>query len=146
MSGSTPFQVIPSGRFQRSVEDFIKNHYKKNPKGEKEFKELVAGYYTSLATMPRQGLAPLEPWPASTPQSIQSDWELRKRDFSAPRLGGGAGQGRFIYAVHKQMKVVVPFWIYTHKQFEGRPPEKSLKEAAEGLAEILAKEFGGQAS
>jgi hypothetical protein len=136
--------VIPSGRFQRSVKDFIKNHYKKNPKGEKEFKELVAGYYTSLATMPRQGLAPLEPWPASTPQTIQSDWELRKWDFSAPRLAGAARQGRFIYAVHKQMKVVVPFWMYTHKQFGGRPDQRPLKEVAEGLAEILAKEFDGK--
>ena len=44
-----------------------------------------------------------------------------------PQLRGAAGQGRLIYLLEFTKKEVIIIWIYTHAEFEKRPPDKNLK-------------------
>ncbi len=39
--GSNKFQIRRLGKFDRSYAGLIKNHYRKNTKGRKEFEELI---------------------------------------------------------------------------------------------------------
>lgn len=54
-----------------------------------------------------------------------------------PQLRGAAGQGRLIYLLNTTRKEVTLVWIYTHAEFEKRPPDKSLKRL---LREIMESE------
>ncbi len=44
-----------------------------------------------------------------------------------PQLRGAAEQGRLIYLLDITKQEVVLLWIYTHAEFEKRPPEQNLK-------------------
>ena len=44
-----------------------------------------------------------------------------------PQLRGAAEQGRLIYLLDITKKEVVLVWIYTHAEFEKRPPDQNLK-------------------
>lgn len=138
MNGSPQFRVKHSERFDRTYRDFLKEHYKKNRKAAREFEELIARIVSALAVDPRHRASRLEPWPAG---ASQPGWELRKLEFPTPGLTGDPGQGRLIYVVHNEHKLIMLAWIYTHKQFSGRPPDISLKEVGEGLGRSLAEEM-----
>ena len=45
-----------------------------------------------------------------------------------PGFHGAARQGWLIYLVNDEERVVLLLWIYTHAEFEKRPPEKELAE------------------
>jgi hypothetical protein len=62
------------------------------------------------------------------PQGCSRDGlELWKLEFKMPQLRGAAEQGRLIYLLDFRKKEVVLVWIYTHAEFEKRPPDKNLK-------------------
>ena len=44
-----------------------------------------------------------------------------------PQLRGSAEQGRLIYLLDITKQEVVLLWIYTHAEFEKRPPDQNLK-------------------
>ena len=46
-----------------------------------------------------------------------------------PGLRGSAAKGRFIYLVHEATCIVEPIWIYTHDEFDARPPDRDLRDA-----------------
>jgi len=60
----------------------------------------------------------------------------KKRWRDLPNLRGCEKWGRLIYVVVPSKCVVYLVWIYTHKQYEGRPPDSSLKQ---DLCEIYKK-------
>ncbi|MBZ8181583.1 hypothetical protein [Oscillatoria salina] len=51
-----------------------------------------------------------------------------------PNLQGASEQGRLIYLVNQNERMIVLVWIYTHEEFAKRPPDKTLKQI---LQEIL---------
>lgn len=65
-----------------------------------------------------------EPWPTGL---AQTGFELWKLHFDMPRLRGAAGEGRLIYLIDQQRRIVYPVWIYTHDEFAKRPPEREMR-------------------
>ncbi len=66
---------------------------------------------------------------------IPEEWEFRKYYFDMPSLRGASGEGRLMYLVNRSQSVIWLFWIYTHSEFEKRPPEKILKQLIQELME-----------
>jgi len=60
---------------------------------------------------------------------------LRKLEFKMPQLRGVVGQGRLIYLLNTTGKKIIILWIYTHAEFEKRPPEKNLKRLLQEVIE-----------
>ncbi|HAX75942.1 MAG TPA: hypothetical protein DCY88_08915 [Cyanobacteria bacterium UBA11372] len=134
MNGSGAFQIKLSENFEREQQKLIRVHYRKNPAAAAKFIELIQQFVIILSINPRlrPPLGHLEPWPKGT---NCAGWELWKLEFKMPQLRGAAGQGRLIYlidTVHKEVGIV---WIYTHAEFEKRPPEKNLKRLLEQIIE-----------
>lgn len=123
MSGSAKFQIARSDRFERSLEQLLRNHYRKDRKNRESFQEALSKIVEelSLGVTPR-GARP-EPWPHG---SHDPDLQFMKLRFDLPGLRGAAGQGRLMYLVSPEEQVVVLLWIYTHAEFGGRPPDKDL--------------------
>ncbi len=65
-----------------------------------------------------------EPYPKG---SSREGYELWKLKFKMPQLRGAAEQGRLIYLLDVRQQEVILIWIYTHAEFEKRPPERDLK-------------------
>lgn len=126
MNGSGEFQIKLSENFERSYQNLIRDRYRKNTAAATEFNKLIQQFIIILAVnpRPRPPLGHLEPWPKGT---HYSGWELWKLEFKMPQLRGAAGQGRLIYLLNATVKELVIVWIYTHAEFEKRPPEQSLK-------------------
>lgn len=64
-----------------------------------------------------------EPWP---PKAAEDGQEFRKIYFRMPRLQGAAREGRLMYLVHHAERTVVLLWVYTHAEYEKRPPAQDL--------------------
>lgn len=129
MAGSQPFQIKRTENFERTLKDLIKDAYRRNPSAEGKFlvlleKKLIA--LKSEGRLPSQSF--LEKWP---PSSHVEGWELWKHYFGMPGLSGAPGEGRLMYLVSKDRHEIVLIWIYTHKQFAGRPPDSALSTVIE---------------
>ncbi|GET41253.1 hypothetical protein [Microseira wollei] len=133
MNGSGEFQIKLSENFEREQQKLIRVHYRKNPAAAAKFIELIQQFIIilSINPRPRPPLGHLEPWPKGT---NCAGWELWKLEFKMPTLRGAAGQGRLIYLINTVQKQVVLVWIYTHAEFEKRPPDQNLKRL---LGEII---------
>jgi hypothetical protein len=51
---------------------------------------------------------------------------LYKAYFPADGLRGAASAARLLYLVNPGQRQIVLVWIYTHKQYAKRPPEKDI--------------------
>lgn len=134
MTSSGSFRTRRLGNFNRSYKSLIKGHYRKNRQAKEDFEKLIARYIGLLGKDPRppHPFGSTEPWPKGT---YREGWELWKLDFDMPGLGGAAKHGRLIYMIDREWQTVYLLWLYTHAEFEGRPPEKSLKQLAKEAAE-----------
>ena len=45
-----------------------------------------------------------------------------------PSLGGASGQGRLMYLVSQNQKMIKLVWIYTYAEYEKRPEEQELRD------------------
>lgn len=127
MNDSDKFQIKLLTNFEKTLQKVIRDRYRKNPAGQAEFVALIEKFIKILSVdpRPRPPLGHLEPWPKST--SLDG-WEFWKLEFKMPKISSGAaGQGRLIYLMNCTEKKVGLIWIYTHAEFEKRPPDKSLK-------------------
>ncbi|MEG4282502.1 hypothetical protein QUB68_05190 [Microcoleus sp. A006_D1] len=126
MKGSEQFHIKLSNKFERSQEELSRVRYRKNPAGLVKFLELIQKLIRilSVAPRPRPPLGHFEQWPKG---SSREGWELWKLEFKMPQLQGASGQGRLIYLLDITKQEVVLVWIYTHAEFEKRPPDSSLK-------------------
>lgn len=126
MNGSEQFQIKLSNNFERSQQKLIRDRYRKNQAGLVKFVELLQKFLRILTVdpRPRPPLGHLEPWPKG---SSRDGWELWKIEFKMPQIRGAAEQGRLIYLLDITKHEVVLLWIYTHAEFEKRPPDNNLK-------------------
>lgn len=126
MTSSGSFQTRRLENFNRSYKALIKAHYRKNRQAREDFEKRVVKYLSLLRSdpCPPPPFGRVEPWPKG---SYREGWQLWKLDFDMPGLGGAAKHGRLIYMIHDEESTVYLLWIYTHSEFPGRPPEKSLR-------------------
>lgn len=126
MNGSEQFQIKLSNNFERTQQKLSRDRYRKNQAGLVKFIELIEKFLKILSVdpRPRPPLGHLEPWPKG---SSREGLELWKLEFKMPQLRGSAEQGRLIYLLDITKKEVVLLWIYTHAEFEKRPPDNNLK-------------------
>ncbi len=118
------FTIKHTEKFRISLKKLIKSHYKKDKKGGKEFMSLINWFIDSCEVdYEVEGSKP-EPFPKGTAQEKE---QLRKWYFDMPKLDGSASLGRLIYLVRIEAEEVDLLWVYTHRDFEGRPPESELK-------------------
>lgn len=126
MNESEYYLIRFSDNFDKSYEKLVRDRYRKNRVAATEFAELIQKWIEILSVdpRPRPPLGHLEPWP----RGINSPcWELWKLVFKMPQLRGAAGQGRIIYLLNTKAQKIVLAWIYTHAEFEGRPPNQAMK-------------------
>ncbi|MFB2923275.1 hypothetical protein [Aerosakkonema funiforme] len=137
MNGSGEFQIKLSENFERYYQSLIRDRYRKNTAAAQEFIELIQKFILILTAnpRPRPPLGHLEPWPKG---ANYPGWELWKLEFKMPQLRGAAGQGRLIYLLNTTAKEVLIVWIYTHAEFEKRPPDKNLKWLLQEIIESSA--------
>jgi hypothetical protein len=126
VTGSPESRLRRTETFERSLQQLIRSHYKKNKGGLKDFLELLTKKLGALAVGSPLSNTSLEPWPA---QTFAEGWQLWKHYFSMPGLSGAAGEGRLIFLMRSDKSSVLPLWVYTHKDFSGRPPDSELKGA-----------------
>lgn len=126
MSGSPAFAIQRTEGFDQSLRAILREHYKKDPKGEAAFIELLGKMLMALTATPRPGPSRPEPWPRTGTPPATDKAEFRKVTFNMPGLSGSAREGRLMYLVSRTESWIRPVIVYTHKQFEGRPSEKSL--------------------
>ncbi len=131
MTGSQAFQIKPTNNFEQSLKDLIRARYKRNPNGEALFRKMLTKKFTVLCAQGKLPGSQFEKWPSD---SAIEGWELWKNYFTMPSLSGAAGEGRMIYLVHRATSTILPLWIYTHAEFEGRPPNDALAKALSGAA------------
>jgi hypothetical protein len=126
VNGSEQFHIKLSNNFERTQQKLIRDRYRKNQAGLVKFVELIEKFIKILSLDPRLSppLGHLEPWPQG---SSRDGLELWKLEFKMPQLRGAAEQGRLIYLLDITKKEVVLLWIYTHAEFEKRPPDNNLK-------------------
>ena len=126
MNGSEQFHIKLSKNFDRTQQKLIRDRYRKNQAGLVKFVELLQKFLRILSVdpRPRPPLGHFEPWPKG---SSRDGWELWKLEFKMPQLRGSAEQGRLIYLLDITKQEVVLLWIYTHAEFEKRPPDQNLK-------------------
>ena len=121
-NGSQSYSVSPSTEFTRATK-LLKGSYKSKREA-KTFVGYIGDLIESLTQNPRPNLSRQEPWPANL---NNPDWEFRKLVFPVPGRKGAAGEGRLMYLVNDQLRLIYLLWLYTHEDFEKRPPDKVLK-------------------
>lgn len=127
MNDSGKFQIKLLTNFEKTQQKLLRDRYRKNPTGKAEFVALIEKFIKILSVepRPRPPLGHLEQWPKGT---SRDGWELWKLEFKMPQIPSGeAGQGRLIYLINFIEKKVGFIWIYTHAEFEKRPPDNNLK-------------------
>ena len=116
------YRVIASGKFERSVKALKKDY--KSSRDADAFLGVVTNIVHGLTLHPRPEDSRLESWPANL---RSNDWEFRKLVFTLPGRRGASGQGRLMYLLSDTLKLIKLVWIYTHEEFQKRPPDRDLK-------------------
>ena len=125
MTGSGVYQTRPLSNFGTSLNKLVKKHYRKNHQARQEFEDLIEGFLKQMRSSPRppDTVGHREPWPRGT---AQEGFELWKIHFAMPGIQGAAGEGRLVYLISEEDQMVHLVWIYTHDEFDKRPPEKEM--------------------
>ncbi len=132
MTGSDVYQTKPLSNFEASYKKLVKKHYRKNRQARKEFVELVEQFLGLMRSDPKPpgDIGHPEPWPRGT---AQEGFELWKIHFGMPSIRGAAGEGRLVYLIDEEERVVYPLWIYTHDEFDKRPPDREMGRLLRGI-------------
>ncbi|RUS95598.1 hypothetical protein DSM106972_089540 [Dulcicalothrix desertica PCC 7102] len=125
MSGCEAYQIVPLKRFETSLKKVIKSHYRKNERARSSFLELVDYYIEQLRENP--GSNPFSEDESFPKGCYDSKFKFRKIKFKTPELDGAAGCGRLMYVLCEEKCTVYLVWVYTHEEFEKRPPEDDLR-------------------
>lgn len=117
-------------KFEDTRKQLIKNHYKQKSTKRylAEFNQLIDEFLESLKVSPCPLGSSFEGWPK--PYSYPEGTRFYKMHWRhLPGLSSSAAFGRAMYVVSEPLKLIVPFWIYTHEEYGGnqsRPPNKEL--------------------
>jgi mRNA-degrading endonuclease RelE of RelBE toxin-antitoxin system len=123
VTGSTPYSIEYSERFQRSFKKLAKAY-------RSDFVELIAKTLEELIDEPYPNKSRSEPLPGKI--SLLEGWTFHKLEIWFAK--GVSGQIRLMYLVNDTTCTIKPVWIYSHEQFAKRPNDGDLKSA---IAEIL---------
>jgi mRNA-degrading endonuclease YafQ of YafQ-DinJ toxin-antitoxin module len=137
VTGLPTFRIKPSDKFKRSYKELLKRYYK-GEKSKQGFIEFVAQVVTNLSDNAYLDSSFAEGMPGNL--RLPENWEFRKYYFDMPSLRGASGQGRLMYLVNRNQNVIELVWIYTHSEFEKRPPDKNLKQLMQELIESQPEE------
>ncbi|MGB3297889.1 MAG: type II toxin-antitoxin system RelE/ParE family toxin [Phormidesmis sp.] len=132
-NGSPNYEVSLSPKFARAIK-VLKKKYKSKREA-KAFVEAISDIVEELAQFPEPKESRQEPWPSNL---NYAEWNLRKLTFPLPGRSGAVGQGRLIYLVNDQLRIIHLLWPYTHEEFDKRPPDKDLK----SLIQEFIDEYG----
>lgn len=132
VTGLFPFQIEVSSKFQRSYKLLLKRHCK-GDRQKQAMIEAIAELVNCLSSQPYLSDANLEPLPKGL--SVSDDWKFYKLKFKMPNLAGASGQGRLMYLVSENQKIIKIAWIYTHAEYEKRPNEQELRDVLKELYE-----------
>jgi hypothetical protein len=137
VTGSSDFHLEPGPAFEKSLLALEKATYNKHDKnGKAEFRELLQEMFGDLLAWPRVAGCRPEPFPSNIGGTLTgAGWTFHKLEFSVPRAAGGARQGRLMLMVHKDNRVIIPTYVYTHAQYAGRIPDAELRDL---LSEVAA--------
>lgn len=124
MSETDKYSIKRSTSYDRRLITLLKKHYKRNQKALEDFRGLLDTLEARLVHEPL-AIGDQEPWPRGT---YQEGWDLRKVRFKMPGLHGQAREGRYVYLVDLEARLVKPVIPYTHKQYPHRPDLKSMIE------------------
>jgi hypothetical protein len=132
VTGSTQFLIKPSNKFARSYKELLKRYYK-GDRAKQTFIEHIAQILENLSNDPFLADSFAESSPGGL--LIPEAWEFRKYYFDMPSLRGASEQGRLMYLVNRSQSVIFLVWMYTHSEFEKRPPDKVLRQLIQELVE-----------
>ena len=139
---STEYQIKRLPKFERTLKDLIKNHYRRNKSDLQKFEALIEDCVENELR--------LDPCSDKTSDSLtfpagtaEQGFEFRKKRWrNLPGLKGAAKFGRLIFLVYHPLRIVYLIWIYTHEEFQKppdtQPPAKELKEQV-NIAKIEAE-------
>ena len=142
LNDSGNYQVRYSSTFITSYKELKKTHFRKNAKGVAElegFIEAVVGLLgyepeppVDLARRYNDAIKDIAPQKYNSKEYL-AQWEFRKLYFSIPTLSGTASMGRLMYVIDKSRKIVYLLYVYSHQQYEKRPPEGMMNELFKSL-------------
>ncbi|MCG9885120.1 MAG: type II toxin-antitoxin system RelE/ParE family toxin [Cyanobacteria bacterium] len=117
MAGLPPFSLEKTGSFERTFKKLAKSKAYGN-----NFLRTISETLKELLNEAYPKKSRDEPLPGSV--NVPRDWTLHKLEIKVGK--GASGQVRLIYLVNENERVVRPLWIYSHEQFQKRPPAKDL--------------------
>ncbi len=137
MAGLPTFRIKPSDKFKRSYKELLKRYYK-GEKSKQGFIEFITQIVTNLSDNPYLDSSFAEGIPGSL--RISENWELRIVLFLHAFLTWRFRACWLMYLVNRNQNVIELVWIYTHSEFEKRPPHKNLKQLIQKLIESQPEE------
>ena len=90
----------------------------------------------SLALNPLPPGANLEPFSS---KHLPQGYRLAKYYFRVPGLSGAAREGRLLYLIDDTTQSVILLTVYSHKNYEKRPPDSLIKDLI-GEAKIIREQ------
>lgn len=120
MTGSNPFSIESSQKFKSSFKALAK----KRGKG---FLDLIAEILEDLAKNQYPKDSRQEPLPKKA--RLPEGWTFHK--LAVRFASGASGQIRLMYVVDPVACKIRLVWIYSHEEFEKRPPDKDITSALE---------------
>ena len=123
MTGSTPFQIEASDKFNRSFNKLAKVH-------RDSFVALITKTLEDLIDDKYPNNYRNEPLPGKT--QLPENWTFHKLEIRFAK--GASGQIRLMYLVNATTCTIRLVWIYSHEQFAKRPADDNLKSV---IREIL---------
>lgn len=119
---SVQYDLVLSDKFNSSLEQLLKAHYRRDKKAYRAFIDLLENFKKEVVENFEIG-APM-PFPCRDPIN---NCQLRKQRWQKlPGLSGGSKRGRLIYLVDTERKIITFVWIYTHEEFKTQPPDREL--------------------
>lgn len=122
MTGLVPFSLEKEENFLRTLGKIVKSYKSQSEK--QKFIEFISQWIEEIIRDPQLPKSRNEPLPKNCP--IQEGWQFRK--LSLIYGLGASGQIRLMYLFNDEQKIIKVLWIYSHKDFEKRPPDNDIKD------------------
>lgn len=141
-NASANFHVSYSSPFIASYKELKRRHYRKDKKSLEALEDQIAKYVGLLGVDPRPPIEIAREYSNTikeiAPQQYNSSeyvtgCDFRKLYFLCPGLQRQASMGRLMYLIDDSRRAVYLFLIYTHEQYQKRPPDKVMNEAFKKL-------------
>lgn len=129
MTGSIHYLLEKSVYFEKSFQKLVKTY--KSQKEKINFIQDISNYLEALIIDPYPPQARAEPLPSGF--KLSQDWRFYKLVIVIAK--GASGQIRIMYLVSEEDKIIKLLWIYNHKQFAKRPPDKDIKQVIQEIFE-----------